>query len=649
MHLLLRLLTIAFAGIVPAIAYTQTYITINPPEYKTTDGAGVNVMALLPHHIQKTTSIGPPGIGIQHTLKFEQEANRSNIWAIDSHYMYIWTYRVPRCPDEPPGNLEYSGGCSEIVVKTGYSEERFLPNGGAYIPKFDNGNTLTQTGDGTFIYTTKDGTRYRADPTHPASGNDVYTWLPCATTKNCARVIDITFPDGRIITFGFEQSYYGAAGAIGSQLRLSTVTQSNGYQLLYEYSPGSPGGIAGITAINSTVDYCAPGQPCAFTRAWPKATITGYQSIDTEQGLSIGASQDLVVTDKAGDITRYRNTGIQISMSRRCTRITAVKSPSSASSDTIAYTYTEYLFRYSNVLTGEFSSFVIRNCVIGGATSEAGSYGYNVTKHAGIESQYQDPYHPANNQWSSGSTGPAGQTVGTSYIGQSNWTSLPAGLQSWGASTAGGATFFANRMTNSSDLDGRYFTYGYDARGNVVERRQTAAYGSGQPDLIHTASYDASCTYPVKCNKPNWVRDAKGNQTDYEYDIVHGGMLKETSPPDVSGIRAQKRYSYVQRHAWVKNASGGYSPSASPIWVLNQVSFCRVGAAAASGVGCALGSSDEVITTYDYGPNSGPNNLLLRGQTVTADGQSLRTCYAYDALGNKISETTPRAGLTTCS
>jgi YD repeat-containing protein len=59
-------------------------------------------------------------------------------------------------------------------------------------------------------------------------------------------------------------------------------------------------------------------------------------------------------------------------------------------------------------------------------------------------------------------------------------------------------------------------------------------------------------------------------------------------------------------------------------------------------------AGDEVLTTYDYGPDSGPNNLFLRGRVVTADGQSLRTCYTYDRFGNRISETLPRAGLTSC-
>ena len=63
-----------------------------------------------------------------------------------------------------------------------------------------------------------------------------------------------------------------------------------------------------------------------------------------------------------------------------------------------------------------------------------------------------------------------------------------------------------------------------------------------------------------------------------------------------------------------------------------------------------------MLTQYDYGPNSGPSNLLLRGQTVTStdlvNGSPvttiLRTCYGYDALGRRISETQPLADLASC-
>jgi YD repeat-containing protein len=68
-----------------------------------------------------------------------------------------------------------------------------------------------------------------------------------------------------------------------------------------------------------------------------------------------------------------------------------------------------------------------------------------------------------------------------------------------------------------------------------------------------------------------------------------------------------------------------------------------------AGSACKAGSAGQVvINDDDYGPNSGPNNLLLRGTVVTADGQSRRACVTYDALGRKVSETTPNANLTSC-
>lgn len=146
------------------------------------------------------------------------------------------------------------------------------------------------------------------------------------------------------------------------------------------------------------------------------------------------------------------------------------------------------------------------------------------------------------------------------------------------------------------------------------------------------------------CSKPVTRTDALGNVTDYTYEPAHGMILTETLPA-VGGVRAQTRYTYAQRYAWVKNSGGTYVQAATPVWVLTQKSICKSGAA--SGAGCVT-PSDEVRTTYDYGPNSGPNNLLLRGMVEDATGAALRTCYGYDTRGNRISETRPRAGLASC-
>ena len=85
------------------------------------------------------------------------------------------------------------------------------------------------------------------------------------------------------------------------------------------------------------------------------------------------------------------------------------------------------------------------------------------------------------------------------------------------------------------------------------------------------------------------------------------------------------------------------------IWLRTATSTCRTSAATGNPASPCATAGDEVLTSYDYGPDSGPNTLLLRGQAVTAtDGgvaTTLRTCYAYDALGRKISETQPNANL----
>ncbi|NJS14220.1 MAG: RHS repeat protein [Sphingopyxis sp.] len=56
------------------------------------------------------------------------------------------------------------------------------------------------------------------------------------------------------------------------------------------------------------------------------------------------------------------------------------------------------------------------------------------------------------------------------------------------------------------------------------------------------------------------------------------------------------------------------------------------------------------MTTYEYGPDVGPNNLLLRGIVEDANGTILRICYGYDERGNRISETRPEgtSGFSTC-
>ena len=72
-------------------------------------------------------------------------------------------------------------------------------------------------------------------------------------------------------------------------------------------------------------------------------------------------------------------------------------------------------------------------------------------------------------------------------------------------------------------------------RGNVTEVREVAKPGSGQADIVATASYDANCLNPATCNQPNHTVDPKGNRTDYTYDPTHGGPSKVQMPAPVAG------------------------------------------------------------------------------------------------------------------
>lgn len=175
------------------------------------------------------------------------------------------------------------------------------------------------------------------------------------------------------------------------------------------------------------------------------------------------------------------------------------------------------------------------------------------------------------------------------------------------------------RLTSTTVPDGQALQYSYDARGNVTQTVRVAKAGSGLTSLTASAGYDAACANAKTCNQPNWVRDAKSNQTDFTYDPAHGGVLTVTRPAAASGgVRPQTRYSYGQ-------------PGTQPIWRPVAISACRTTAS------CG-GSADEVKTLIDYGsPGAGTIKYLLP-RVVTegaGSGTPASTAYDYDAVGNR--------------
>jgi YD repeat-containing protein len=175
--------------------------------------------------------------------------------------------------------------------------------------------------------------------------------------------------------------------------------------------------------------------------------------------------------------------------------------------------------------------------------------------------------------------------------------------------------------------------------------------GSSLPTIVKTRTYSATgCGAPAtrqNCGKPLSITDPNGGTTNFTY-YDFGAVKTEWSPaPSAGAARPLKTYSYTQLYAYVKNASGSLVPAAAPIWMLTSETQCQSAPGASTPVCDA--SAAQITTSYQYGAAGTANTLLLRGRVVDAGGLNLRTCYTYDNFGNKISETSPRAGLTTCS
>lgn len=69
----------------------------------------------------------------------------------------------------------------------------------------------------------------------------------------------------------------------------------------------------------------------------------------------------------------------------------------------------------------------------------------------------------------------------------------------------------SSRLTRTTRPEGNSVEVTYDGRGNVTQATSVPKSGSSLGEIITSASFDATCTNVVKCNKPNSTTDARGN------------------------------------------------------------------------------------------------------------------------------------------
>ena len=485
---------------------------------------------------------------------------------------------------------------------------------GTYAPITPSGASLVYTGttltNGHYVFTDSDGT--------------VIDFITGGV--NPQGIQDWTAPDGTHLDFGYDSSS-----------RLHSIISNRGYAIIIE--PSTTGSWK-VCAVNLTQNYVTATSNCP----------TGVQTItysyttgtyNTAWRLLTGA------TDANGNTTTY---GYVTPDHLGCITLPGQSTCQIQNTYTLCYDYywdTGNPVRYA----GEY---------VTSQQDGAGarySYSYQFTFDA---TDINDPARPHCQGAYSTST-----TLTTNGTAVTAVASGAAGMPGSIADPLSRVTSFSYNEDDSFAENeaaqlgavtqplGNQVQYYYDSRGNLNREVTVAVPGSGLANVERTAVFPSTCTNRFTCNKPTSVTDARGNATDYTYDSSHGGVLTETGPAPSSGApRPQTRHEYAQRYAWISNGSGGYVQAATPVWVQTATSLCRTSAATGNPSAPCATAGDEVRTTYDYGPDSGPNNLLLRGQAVTStDGgvtTTLRTCYSYDRDGRRISETQPNANLGSC-
>jgi YD repeat-containing protein len=429
-----------------------------------------------------------------------------------------------------------------------------------------------------------------------------------------ATPVTMTNPDGTVYSFSYSGIY------------LQSVTSNAGYKLILErMNSSSPGLITKACVVN--LARMTAGSTCP----------TGVQTTS----YVYAAGRMTSATDRTGSVWTFGSTASPVTESYYKpgdstpylvnTYGTAVADNSVITSQdfsdgrhfTYSYQAETYWIKFQN---GDETD---RNFNLGqGWTESAGGTSRNVAVLWGSDGA-QPPYITPN------------PLKVTDSLNRSFHWAYPRSDESTGLATTG-------PLQGRTMPEGNSEAYTYDAYFNVTKTERSPKPGSSLAHVITTATFaNCSASSLVSCNQPTATVDANGHESDYTYNATHGGVLTETLPADPNGIRPVKRYAYAQRYAWIANGSGGYVHASSPIWVKTEERTCRT--TATVGNACAGGSADEVVTAYDYGPDSGPNNLWLRGMTITADGQTLRTCYSYDDYGRKLSETNPLGTSGSCS
>lgn len=381
-------------------------------------------------------------------------------------------------------------GSGTFSVSLGNRSVRFIGGSGGFTPLNGAGDTLTyDSATELYTYTAPDGFVAIYD-------DDVQNSEPMGHGPDDADLISVAAPNGETATLHYKVAvaeFDVETGHTEKAQRLQSITNEYGYMIHFEYAYNDDRSsvtiplsdawrdLEKITAINTAVDYCwRTDDICTgLTQNWPTLTKSGGEWRDS--------------------LNRALNYSYDANG-----RLTGVRWPGS-SADNISLTW-DASGRVASVDRG------------------FGTWTYL--------------YFEAGDTRTTTVTDPTGaQTVVTSTISTGRIASIRDALNR----TTSYQYDAQDRLTRVTGPEGDYVQYAYDSRGNVTQTTWAPKSGASLADITTSATFPASCSNPLTCNKPTSTTDARGKVTDYTYDPDHGGVLTVTAPAPSPGAARPRR------------------------------------------------------------------------------------------------------------
>jgi len=425
-------------------------------------------------------------------------------------------------------------------------------------------------------------------------------------TSSANTITKVVRPNGEILTFTRSPTF-------------RTISSSMGYMFKIKFDSG--GKLSNVVAINTSVDYCSiESIDCpSLTHDWPKILIDYTDSVP-------GQSSMQFVTDSHGTIYGFRSF-FENNLNKSTMSVNG--------EDKVTYS-----------VNPNDSSFRVVNVLRDGK-----QWTYDWT-----ETAYVVPYPLGRKILKLGVTvtGPSGYS--STVVSQISDGQILENIDELGRVwrriyDLGGRLHYLvppEGVLNSDGVPISGFTqFDHDDRGNIIQVMKVPKASSGASSIVTSAGFDTICNNRKTCNQPNWTKDANGNRTDYTYHPNSGGIVSKMEPSaQAGGSRPLTLFEYIPRFAWLKNQGGLLVQSTDAVWMLSRTTECQT-VIGGSTPACDA-NSNSIVTTYEYGGAGTRESLLVKGVRRVAGGVTLRTCYTYDIYNRRISETTPRANLSSC-